>query len=99
MCVGVGSLPAKRLAARLIPRFVWEFPDKVAKAVDCLLDVIMASGVENQQHHRMILEGLRRDALEGLGNSCDLIVKNVPRPEQLLGKMVHCLLRQVTWLD
>lgn len=98
--VDIGTLLAKRLAARLIPRFMREFPDKIPKAVECLLDVIVASRVGNQQQqqqqqHRMIWEGLRRDALEGLGNTCDLIVKNVQRPEQLLGKVVHCLLRQV----
>lgn len=91
-----GSLAGKRLAARIIPRFMGLFPEELPKSMDCLLDLVMNTLIETQtqQHHRLLLEGLRRDALEGIGRACDQAIERMEKPEQLLGKVVHCLLRQ-----
>ncbi|GMH32478.1 hypothetical protein BSKO_00312 [Bryopsis sp. KO-2023] len=89
-----GSTAGKRLAARLIPKFMGEFRESFPRAVDCLLE-LCAEGPVGESSHQAIVDSLRMDVLEGLGVVCDKAASFTDRPDEILGKVVHCVLRQL----
>ena len=67
-----GSCPLRRLAARLVPRFVPAFPQLVEEAVEVLMTIYNARSRVSVEHDvESIIQAARSDALRGLSSCLD----------------------------
>eukprot|EP00195_Chlamydomonas_chlamydogama_P004791 CAMPEP_0202897640 /NCGR_PEP_ID=MMETSP1392-20130828/6347_1 /ASSEMBLY_ACC=CAM_ASM_000868 /TAXON_ID=225041 /ORGANISM="Chlamydomonas chlamydogama, Strain SAG 11-48b" /LENGTH=365 /DNA_ID=CAMNT_0049583325 /DNA_START=91 /DNA_END=1185 /DNA_ORIENTATION=+ len=89
-----GTLAAKRLAARLAPRFLNRFPHQV----DATAAMLMALYQEKQHKDaetEKIVQSTREDALRGLGSVLESAMKLADKAVPTILRVVDFLLRQL----
>ena len=86
-----GPSAQKRLAARLIPRFVKDFPQYAAAAGASLLRLCNDRGRDRPPES--ISAGIRKDAIKGLGCVCEALTQD--RASSTLPEVVAFLVKCV----
>ena len=87
-----GSCPARRLAARLLPRFLQRVPDEVEACANSLMDLYL-------DKHRTPLDAAnvvastRSDALRGLGDVLDAGLRTPDKAVPTIVRVVDLLLK------
>ena len=88
-----GHVAARRLAARLLPRYVDKFPARLERAVDALLDL---AAVDVQQvvwpeRAQLVADAARFDAVRGITTCCALAASAGPLSPLVVARIVGVL--------
>lgn len=92
--IAAGETAVRRLAARLIPRFAANFPEKLDVAARSLMDLSAWDGANLPSSRLPIAENARLDALRGLGEVCISAAANAADSRTASSIILH-LLRSV----
>ncbi|GAX81443.1 hypothetical protein CEUSTIGMA_g8873.t1 [Chlamydomonas eustigma] len=90
-----GSCPIRRLAARLVPRFLPLFPHQLEPSINMLINLHQARHRSSDHDVDSVLSATKSDALQGLGSCLDLATKAPKQSLQGVQHLVHFLIRYV----
>lgn len=93
-----GSSAARRLAARLIPRFLHKFPHLVDSAANILLNLV-DPGFQDRVPSETVIVSTRLDALLGLASVLDAAGRMGDKALNPLIKLLDFLIRQTFFLS
>lgn len=90
--LNAGDGPSRRLAARLIPKFISKFPEHADTAAALLIDLHEYKQPCDHSLQQLV-DQTKHDALQGLGSICEVAAKQGDKGTAAMQRLLDYLLR------